>query len=142
MYVFLSKITNGTVGISELRDRATELGHKLIWCCRLIQCVAEWRRGFRRGNYVCQCADGFFMPSSRSDRHFDGRHVELQYSLMVAGQPNQVSQMVDTACGRPLCQNSGLAAARNSWDLYVGTRPLLYYVTNTLVFLHSRTARY
>ena len=60
----------------------------------LSQCAPKSQAGFRRGNYICQCATGFFMPASRASRHFDGRDVELQYSLMVTGQSNQVCHSV------------------------------------------------
>jgi len=62
----------------------------------LSQCAPKSQAGFRRGNYICQCATGFFMPASRASRHFDGREVELQYSLMITGQSNQVCHSLST----------------------------------------------
>jgi len=57
---------------------------------RALQCAPKSQAGFRRGNYVCQCATGFFMPASQPGRHFEGRDVELHYNLMTAGLANQV----------------------------------------------------
>ncbi|KAK3716114.1 hypothetical protein QZH41_019647, partial [Actinostola sp. cb2023] len=59
-------------------------------CKKSTKCVNIPDQGFKRGSYYCECAKGFYYPSSSNAmKKFNGSEVEAEYDKRLQGLPNK-----------------------------------------------------